>query len=48
MYDGYLHPSFAEGPATGEPATGPTVDPYDRSRPLTGDEREECGEVTRT
>ncbi|MER6705865.1 hypothetical protein [Streptomyces fumanus] len=48
VYDGYLHPSFAEGPATGEPATGPTVDPYDRSRPLTGDGREECGEVTRT
>jgi hypothetical protein len=48
VYDGYLHPSFAAGPATGEPATGPTVDPYDRDRPLTGDQRTECGEVTRT
>ncbi|MEU1051138.1 hypothetical protein ABZ397_00985 [Streptomyces sp. NPDC005876] len=48
VYDGYLHPSFGEGPATGEPATGPTVDPYDRGRPLTGDGRDECGEVTRT
>ncbi|MET9426806.1 hypothetical protein [Streptomyces sp. NPDC003036] len=44
--DGFLHPQFAsELPPTD--ATGPEVDPYDRSTPL-ADRPEECGTVTRT
>jgi hypothetical protein len=48
VYDGYLHPSFAGSSATGSPATGPEVDPYDRSEPLPGDGSTACGRVTRT
>ncbi|MFB6551648.1 hypothetical protein [Streptomyces sp. NPDC056405] len=46
--DGYLHPAFSGDAAGGDPATGPRTDPYDRSKPLTGAESEECGRVTRT
>jgi hypothetical protein len=46
--DGYLHPGFGDDAAGGDPATGPLTDPYDRSKPLTGTESEECGKVTRT
>ncbi|CAL9451900.1 hypothetical protein SUDANB6_02453 [Streptomyces sp. enrichment culture] len=46
--DGYLHPAFPDGAAGGAPATGPAVDPYDRSRPLTGEREEGGGRVTRT
>ncbi len=46
--DGLLHPSFPSD-RIGSPApTGPTMDPYDRSAPLTSkDERAECGRTTR-
>ncbi|MFD5296984.1 hypothetical protein ACFWJU_17430 [Streptomyces mutabilis] len=46
--DGYLHPGFGDDAAGGDPATGPLTDPYDRSKPLTGTESDECGKVTRT
>ncbi|WP_437029339.1 hypothetical protein [Streptomyces sp. enrichment culture] len=46
VYDGYLHPVF---PEDRERATGPSVDPYDRSGELRGTAgEEECGTVTRT
>ncbi|MEU7280400.1 hypothetical protein AB0A69_16670 [Streptomyces sp. NPDC045431] len=46
--DGFLHPQFAsELPPTPTEAPGPSVDPYDRSKPL-ADRSEECGTVTRT
>ncbi|CAL9483001.1 hypothetical protein SUDANB145_03062 [Streptomyces sp. enrichment culture] len=48
VYDGYLHPSFSGASATGSPATGPEIDPYDRSEPLTGERDMACGKVTRT
>ncbi|MGP2435678.1 hypothetical protein [Streptomyces sp. JW3] len=48
VYDGYLHPSFTGNSATGSPATGAEVDPYDRSEPLTGEQDMACGKVTRT
>ncbi|MET9136680.1 hypothetical protein [Streptomyces parvulus] len=44
--DGYLHPGFADGAPDGERPTGPAVDPYDTSVPLTPDGS--CGRVTRT
>ncbi|MEU4653065.1 hypothetical protein AB0G32_03785 [Streptomyces sp. NPDC023723] len=47
VYDGYLHPSFTGASVTGSPATGPEVDPYDRSEPVTRDPDMTCGEVTR-
>ncbi|MFK4144312.1 hypothetical protein [Streptomyces sp. NPDC004065] len=49
VYDGFLHPRFGSGAgATGAPATGPTADPYDRSRDLDPARPETCGTVTRT
>ncbi|WP_406006669.1 hypothetical protein OG440_11050 [Streptomyces sp. NBC_00637] len=51
VYDGYMHPRFetAHSPTpTGAPATGPTKDPYDRSRDIAGDTDEGCGVVSRT
>ncbi|MYS57037.1 hypothetical protein GTW46_44520 [Streptomyces sp. SID6013] len=45
VYDGYLHPVF---PEDRERATGPTVDPYDRSGELRDTQGEECGTVSRT
>ncbi|MER7838858.1 hypothetical protein ABTY98_24020 [Streptomyces sp. NPDC096040] len=46
--DGYLHPQFPSQAPTGSAApTGPSIDPYDRSRKL-GNEPEGCGTVSRT
>ncbi len=49
VHDGYLHPGFPDdaGPGGARP-TGPSTDPYDRSRPVTGSEPGDCGQVTRT
>ncbi|MGC9536881.1 hypothetical protein [Streptomyces sp. UG1] len=48
VYDGYLHPQFDSAPPTGAPPTGPTTDPYDRSKDLDVDRAQECGTVSRT
>ncbi len=48
VYDGYLHPQFDSAAPTGAPPTGPTTDPYDRSRDLDADRAEGCGTVSRT
>ncbi|QKW28928.1 hypothetical protein HUT11_24565 [Streptomyces seoulensis] len=48
VHDGYAHPVFPGAGPTASPATGPTVDPYDRSRALEDRKPDECGEVTRT
>ncbi|MEU9735743.1 hypothetical protein [Streptomyces sp. NPDC048002] len=48
VHDGYLHPQFATGDPVGSAPTGPTTDPYDRSRELAEDRAEECGTVSRT
>ncbi|WP_217170268.1 hypothetical protein [Streptomyces sp. AC512_CC834] len=45
LYDGYLHPFF---PADRKQATGPSVDPYDRSGEMRDTPGDECGTVTRT
>ncbi|MFJ9345730.1 hypothetical protein [Streptomyces sp. NPDC101237] len=46
--DGFLHPQFPSRAPTGSAApSGPSVDPYDRSRQL-GDGPEDCGTVSRT
>ncbi|MFI6371836.1 hypothetical protein [Streptomyces sp. NPDC050546] len=44
--DGYLHPEFPSSEDKGPDPTGPTTDPYDRSRSL--DDGHDCGTVTRT
>ncbi len=46
VYDGYLHPRFDTSDPTGEPATGPTTDPYDRSEDLDAN-LDACGSVSR-
>lgn len=49
VYDGYMHPSFSSDPSSsGSPATGPTTDPYDRSRDLASASEEGCGTVSRS
>ncbi|MGW7609368.1 hypothetical protein ACWGKW_19250 [Streptomyces sp. NPDC054766] len=48
VYDGFLHPQFDSTAPTGAPPTGPTTDPYDRSRDLSASHREDCGTVSRT
>ncbi|MET7656286.1 MULTISPECIES: hypothetical protein [unclassified Streptomyces] len=52
VYDGYLHPGFSTGGTTAEPtgapATGPTTDPYDRSKDIDENREEDCGVVSRT
>lgn len=47
-YDGYVHPGFTTRAAnpSASPATGPRIDPYDRSHPLTP--MKGCGVDTRT
>ncbi|MEV7385794.1 hypothetical protein [Streptomyces sp. NPDC091215] len=46
--DGYLHPQFPSQAPTGSAApTGPSIDPYDRSRQL-GKGPQGCGTVSRT
>lgn len=47
VYDGYLHPSFSSAEPTGAAPTGPTSDPYDRSKPLDADRDKSCGTVSR-
>ncbi|MDH6549258.1 hypothetical protein M2162_003355 [Streptomyces sp. SAI-041] len=47
VHDGYLHPSFSSSEPTGAAPTGPTTDPYDRSKPLDPDRAEGCGTVSR-
>ncbi|MEW1633968.1 hypothetical protein AB0469_07830 [Streptomyces sp. NPDC093801] len=48
-FDGYVHPSFFSDPDQSGPApTGPTVDPYDRSRAIGADRQEGCGTVSRS
>lgn len=48
VYDGYLHPQFDSSLPTGAPPSGPTTDPYDRSKEIDADRAEECGTVSRT
>ncbi|WP_280878388.1 hypothetical protein [Streptomyces pseudovenezuelae] len=46
--DGYLHPRFpSQAPSASATPTGPSVDPYDRSRDI-GEESGDCGTVSRT
>lgn len=47
VYDGYLHPEFASSEPTGPTPSGPTKDPYDRSKPLGPNRDESCGTVSR-
>ncbi|GAB2949519.1 hypothetical protein GCM10023080_005140 [Streptomyces pseudoechinosporeus] len=46
VYDGYIHPQFDSGLTQGPAPTGPTVDPYDRSRDIRNSDT--CGTVSRT
>ncbi|WP_427166311.1 hypothetical protein ACQF4J_19530 [Streptomyces sp. C1-1] len=47
VHDGYLHPRFpSQAPTGGATSTGPSVDPYDRSRVIGQDDA--CGTVSRT
>ncbi|MEV4447613.1 hypothetical protein [Streptomyces mirabilis] len=48
VYDGFLHPQFDSAAPTGAPPTGPTTDPYDRSRDIKHSGTETCGTVSRT
>ncbi|MFF7889057.1 hypothetical protein ACH40F_49855 [Streptomyces sp. NPDC020794] len=48
VYDGFLHPQFDSAAPTGAPATGPTTDPYDRSRDIQHSGTETCGTLSRT
>jgi hypothetical protein len=48
VHDGYYHPVFPDSGPTGAPATGPSADPYDRSKTLADDHHKGCGTVTRT
>ncbi|MFE0628236.1 hypothetical protein ACFW3D_14855 [Streptomyces sp. NPDC058864] len=58
VHDGWLHPRFASDASSGDDAdrSGPTVDPYDRSRDLEAERTERtertgsegCGTVSRT
>ncbi|WP_019066781.1 hypothetical protein [Streptomyces hokutonensis] len=50
IYDGYLHPQFdsdATSSPTGATPSGPTTDPYDRSKDISKDQGT-CGTVSRT
>ncbi|WP_367321283.1 hypothetical protein [Streptomyces sp. HUAS ZL42] len=47
IHDGFLHPEFSSAEPTGAAPTGPTTDPYDRSKELDEDRSEECGAVSR-
>lgn len=48
VYDGYFHPDFPSAEPTGAAPTGPTTDPYDRSKELGAGQDETCGTVSRT
>lgn len=45
-----MGPVLPDGGSTGEPATGPASDPYDRSAPIEGPKADdpECGTITRS
>ncbi|MGI5457190.1 hypothetical protein ACQEWB_29300 [Streptomyces sp. CA-249302] len=47
VYDGFLHPEFTTDTPTGAAPSGPTSDPYDRSKGLDEDRSEGCGTVSR-
>lgn len=47
VYDGYLHPQFSTAAPQGPDPTGPTSDPYDRSKGLDQNRQEGCGTVSR-
>ncbi|MFL5996611.1 MAG: hypothetical protein ACJ736_20275 [Streptomyces sp.] len=47
VHDGYLHPHFTSSEPTGPAPSGPTTDPYDRSRTLDANRDESCGTVSR-
>ncbi|WDV53957.1 hypothetical protein PV963_28155 [Streptomyces coeruleorubidus] len=47
VHDGYLHPEFSSSEPTGTAPSGPTTDPYDRSKDIDRDV-DECGSVSRT
>ncbi|RZU13129.1 hypothetical protein [Streptomyces sp. BK239] len=48
VHDGFLHPNFSTNGPTGPPPTGPTVDPYDRSKDIAAGREGGCGVVSRT
>jgi len=48
VYDGFLHPQFDSDATSASPGTGPTTDPYDRSKDLPTESTGECGSVSRT
>ncbi len=48
VYDGFLHPRFDAADPGGPDPSGPTVDPYDRSRDIQHAEPGACGTVSRT
>lgn len=48
IYDGYFHPDFPSAEPTGAAPTGPTTDPYDRSKDIGEGGDETCGTVSRT
>ncbi|WP_229703577.1 hypothetical protein [Streptomyces albiflavescens] len=48
VYDGFLHPQFDSSAPTGAPPTGPTTDPYDRSRDIERSATDTCGTLSRT
>ena len=47
VYDGFLHPEFRSTGSAGPEPTGPTTDPYDRSKDLDQNGSEACGTVSR-
>ncbi|MEU8792002.1 hypothetical protein [Streptomyces sp. NPDC048643] len=48
VYDGFLHPQFDSTGSPGAAPTGPTTDPYDRSRDIGSATTGGCGTVSRT
>jgi hypothetical protein len=48
VHDGFLHPRFPSTAPGGADPTGPTTDPYDRSRELDTDPAQVCGSLSRT
>ncbi|MFD9494095.1 hypothetical protein ACFWA1_21760 [Streptomyces sp. NPDC060005] len=48
VYDGFLHPQFDSTGTPGAAPTGPTTDPYDRSRDIGSANTGSCGTVSRT
>ena len=48
VYDGYFHPEFPSTEPTGPAPSGPTTDPYDRSKDIGEGKDETCGTASRT